>query len=242
MLVSGPGVGVGWGDLQAQSWGRGKLGGQSPFHLSWVPGSRESDKLIFAALEPRPRSRLKTRGFWGGSRFIAAPLHAPVLGQEMEDLGGGLYLPPRIPGYHAGGGGRTGYPPRSPPPSVLCPSHPAAPSTLEPPGCRAVHGVLRGPRGFGVFQGTASPPELGPSPPPAATCGSVAYPSPPRSTPTPLPLLPSRPLPRRLRRAGKPPPPGRGRESPRHLRGGLGGRGGLRGRGGLQAAASHWAI
>ena len=124
------------GRSAGQSWEEGNWG-WSPFHLSWVPGSRESGKLIFAALEPRPRSRLRIKGFWGGVSIHSSPAARSSSRPGDGGFRRGLYLPPRIPGYYAGGGGRTGYPPRSPPPSVLRPSHPAAPLTLEPPGCQA---------------------------------------------------------------------------------------------------------
>lgn len=154
-----------------QSWEEGNWG-WSPFHLSWVPGSRESDKLIFAALEPRPRSRLRIKGFWGGVSIHSSPAARSSSRPGDGGFRRGLYLPPRIPGYHAGGGGRTGYPPRSPPPSVLCPSHPAAPSTLEPPGChaRCARGAARARGVRGVSGNSTHLPSSGraPRPPPPA--------------------------------------------------------------------------
>lgn len=38
--------------------------------------------LIFAAPGPRPRYRLRIKGFEEGSPIIAVPLYAPVLSQE----------------------------------------------------------------------------------------------------------------------------------------------------------------
>ena len=187
------------GRSTGQSWEEGNWG-WSPFHLSWVPGSRESDKLILAALEPRPRPRLRIKGFWGGVSIHSSPATRSSSRPGDGGFRRGLYLPPRIPGYHAGGGGRTGYPPRSPPPSVLCP---LTSRRAFDPGASGLPragrtGCCAGQGGSGCFREQHSPPELGPSPAPAATCGSVAdtraRPAPPRpSPPLPSPPLPSPP-------------------------------------------------
>ena len=159
------------GRSTGQSWEEGNWGWSS-FHLSWVPGSRESGKLIFAALEPRPRSRLRIKGFWGGVSIHSRPAARSTSRPGDGGFRRGLYLPPRIPGYHEGGGGRIGYHRAAPHPLVLRPSHPAAPLSLEPPGCpaRCARGAARA-RGLrGVSGNGTHLPSSGqaPRPPPPA--------------------------------------------------------------------------